>query len=212
MSVTVTTLARVPTALGVNVTVNVHFACASSEEVHGVVPPGTAAKSPLPVMVGVTVPGKLFVIVTVWDALLVATVCAAKVSDAGEKESGNTTVPFASSTWAPTVALSLTVIPPLIVPLEPIEGMKATAILQLALAARFSPDVHGVVCPPATVKNPDAEKDAIVTLPVLTFLMVTVFEALVPPTTSPENVRLVGLNVSGGVAPPVPVPDSGTSS
>jgi hypothetical protein len=39
-SVTVTALARVPTALGVNVTMNVHLALASKVEVHGIVPPG----------------------------------------------------------------------------------------------------------------------------------------------------------------------------
>jgi hypothetical protein len=42
-SVTVTTLARVPTALGVNVTVNVQLAFDNKVEVHGVVPPGAAA-------------------------------------------------------------------------------------------------------------------------------------------------------------------------
>jgi hypothetical protein len=42
-SVIVTALGRVPTALGVNVTVNVQLAFDGSVEVHGVVPPGTAA-------------------------------------------------------------------------------------------------------------------------------------------------------------------------
>jgi hypothetical protein len=41
-SVTVTALVRVPIALGVNVTVNVHFACAASVPVHGVASPATA--------------------------------------------------------------------------------------------------------------------------------------------------------------------------
>src|SRR5580700_3490437 len=35
-SVTVIVLVRVPTALGVNVTVKVHLACAANDEVHGV--------------------------------------------------------------------------------------------------------------------------------------------------------------------------------
>lgn|GEM_PF-3866682 len=51
-SVTVITAARVPTALGVNVTLNVHFALAASVDVHGIVPAGIAMKSPLPLMTG----------------------------------------------------------------------------------------------------------------------------------------------------------------
>ena len=41
-SVTVTALVRVPSALGVKVTLNVHFACAATGPVHGVAPPATA--------------------------------------------------------------------------------------------------------------------------------------------------------------------------
>jgi hypothetical protein len=42
-SVTVIAAARVPTALGVNVTVNVQCPFAASEELQGVAPPGKAA-------------------------------------------------------------------------------------------------------------------------------------------------------------------------
>jgi hypothetical protein len=42
-SVTVTEEVRVPTALGVNVTVKVHFAFPASADAQGVAPPGTAA-------------------------------------------------------------------------------------------------------------------------------------------------------------------------
>ena len=96
-SVTVTVADRVPTALGVNVTVNVQCAFAAKVEVQGVVPPGAAAKSPLPVMVGLSAVERLLVRVIVCAALLVATVCAANVSDAGENESGRTAVPLASA-------------------------------------------------------------------------------------------------------------------
>jgi len=41
-SVTVIAAARVPTALGVNVTVKVHAAFAARVDVHGVAPPETA--------------------------------------------------------------------------------------------------------------------------------------------------------------------------
>lgn len=57
--------ARVPTALGVKVTVKVQRAFAASVDAQGVAPPGAAAKSPLPVMTGLTARLKLFVTVTV---------------------------------------------------------------------------------------------------------------------------------------------------
>jgi hypothetical protein len=64
-SFTVIVAARVPTALGVNTTVNVHRAFAASVAPHGVAPPGTSAKSPLPVIVGLTALLRLLVTVTV---------------------------------------------------------------------------------------------------------------------------------------------------
>jgi len=93
----VTVLARVPTALGVKVTVKVHLAWPATVP-QGVAPPGAAAKSPLPVIVGVREVARLFVMVTVCDALVVATVCAANVSVPGEKDSGGTAGPFKSKT------------------------------------------------------------------------------------------------------------------
>src|SRR5579864_2362434 len=97
-SVTVTTLDRVPTALGVNGTVKVHLAWAARVPAQGVTVPGAMAKSPLPVMVGVSAVARLLVIVTVWAALAVATVWAANVSVPGLKESGCTAGPFKSKT------------------------------------------------------------------------------------------------------------------
>ena len=95
-SVTVTVADRVPTALGVKVTVKVQRAFAARIEVQGVVPPGAAAKSPLPVMIELMAVVRLLVRVTFCEALLVATVCAANVRDAGENDSGRTAVPLAS--------------------------------------------------------------------------------------------------------------------
>jgi len=51
-SATVTAAARVPTALGVKVTMNVHCAFEASVAPHGVVPPGTAGNPQMPVIVG----------------------------------------------------------------------------------------------------------------------------------------------------------------
>ena len=64
-SVTVIALARVPTALGVNVTVKVQPDLAANVVVHGVAPPGTIAKSPLPEITGLNDVARLLVIVTV---------------------------------------------------------------------------------------------------------------------------------------------------
>jgi hypothetical protein len=58
-------LARVPTALGVKVTEMVQCAFAARVEVHGVAPPGAAAKSPLPAIAGLRDPLVLLVRVTV---------------------------------------------------------------------------------------------------------------------------------------------------
>jgi len=48
LCVTVAAPLIVPTAVGVKVTVNVHMPFAPTVAPHGAVPPGTAAKSPLP--------------------------------------------------------------------------------------------------------------------------------------------------------------------
>jgi hypothetical protein len=78
-SVTVMAAARVPTALGVKVTVKVQCALAARVDEHGVGPPGTAVYWPLPTMVGLTEVGSLLVRVTVWAALVVATLWGTKV-------------------------------------------------------------------------------------------------------------------------------------
>jgi hypothetical protein len=51
-----------------------------------------------------------------------------------------------------------------------------------------------------------------VTALALTFFTVTIFPALVVLTTTLPNDKLVGENVSGALAPPLPVPDNGAFS
>src|SRR5580704_5636347 len=115
-SVTVTAPVRGPTVLGVNVTVNVQVACAASVPLQGVAPPGAAAKSPFPAITGLTDAARTLVTVTVCAALVVATPCAANVSEVGENARGNVAVPLTSRICWLTAALSFTAIPPATVP------------------------------------------------------------------------------------------------
>lgn len=181
-SVTVIALVLAPTALGVKVTVMVHFACAPRLPLHGVAPPGAAANSPLPEMVVVSEVARLLVRVTVCVALAVATVCAAKVSEVGENEIGSAAVPFTSTIWVPMTALSVTVTAPLMIPLDPSAGENVTAMVQPVPAGRTSPGEHGADPPLAAAKNPVPENAEIVTLLVLEFFAVTLLEALIVPT------------------------------
>ena len=174
-------------------------------------PPGTITKLPLPVMPGVIALARLFVIVTICDALAVATVCVANVSVVGAKISGSTAVPFTLRTCCPRVPLSVKVTEPLTAPVAASEGVKVTEIAQLFPAARLPLIEQGVAPVPAALKNVEAENDDRVTALALTFLTVTTLPALLVPCGWLANVRLVGLNVSGAAPPPVPVPDKPTT-
>lgn len=207
---TATAPGRVPTALGVNVTVKVQLACAAREVEHGVAPPGTATKSPLPRMFGFSEVDWLLVIVTVCGALLVATVCAAKVSDVGLKVSGRAAVPFKSRICWPTVAVSVTATAPLRLPLEPAAGEKVTLSVQVLLALSTSAALQGVVPLPLALNSPLAAIELRVSALVLVFFTVTALAALVVPTTA-ARLTLDGVKVSGAVLPPDPVPVSATS-
>jgi hypothetical protein len=58
-----------------------------------------------------------------------------------------------------------------------------------------------------TVKSALADNEAIVTVPLLLFLTVTVFVALVVPISCAWNVKAAGENISGALGPPAPLPD-----
>ncbi len=210
-SVTVITPGRVPIACGVNVTTTVHLAWAPSVPVHGVVPPEVTEYSPLPVTVGLREVARLLVSVRVWAVLVVATACAAKVSEVGVNEIGRAEVPFTSRTCCPTAALSLTTTAPLMVPLDPNAGAKVTLIVQLAPAARFRLVAHGVVPLPAAPNSALVPSEFKVTALAPVFFTVTDFPALVVPTAWAVKVRVAGVNDNGGVLPPEPVPDRPTT-
>jgi len=207
-SVTVITPVRLPTALGVKVTATVQLACAASEDPHGEFPPGAVENSPLPVTVGVIGEARLFVRVTISGALLVATVCAAKLSDAGAKVRGSAAVPLISMACSLTGAVSFRIMAPLIVPVPPRGGAKVMESLQVAPVARVMPAVQGVVAAPVAAKSVVAETALRVNAAALEFLTVTVFATLVVPAAWVGNVSVAGLKVSGEVAPPLPVPES----
>jgi hypothetical protein len=206
-SVIVMALVRVPTPVGVKVTSKVHVAFDAREDEQGFEPPGAASKSPLPAMVIEIVLERLLVMVTVCALPVVSTVCAAKDNVVGENESGRAAVPFTSKVCSATAALSVITIEPLMLPLAPSTGANVIDIVQVAFAARFKFAAQGLVPVPAATKSLLAASEASVTLLVLVFFTVTDFAALVVPTASVANVTEAGVNVSGAVLPPEPVPE-----
>jgi hypothetical protein len=136
--VTVTAPVMAPAIFGVKVMLKVHLAAAATVAPQGLVPDGAALKSPLATMLEMdSVPPELFVSVTVWGALVVPTVCAAKVRLAGARITGTTALPLTSTTCglpAPEVASATA---PLIVPA--FEGVKVTDTVHLAEAASAPP-------------------------------------------------------------------------
>src|SRR5882672_41659 len=154
----------------------------------------------------VSVAPELFVSVTVCGALVVPTACAAKVRLAGARVTGTTAFPFRLRICGlpgPDVA---TTAPPLMVPGN--EGVNVTVRVHLAPAARGPP--QGVVPLPATAKLPLALSELMVTALALLLVTVTGLLVLVAPTPVALKLTLVGLNFSGAVGPPVPVPESAT--
>lgn len=164
----------------------------------------------MPEIAGLSDAARLLVKVTIWGALGVATACALKVSEVGEKDTGWAAVPFTLKTCVPIVALSVRVMLPLICPPGPKGGANVTETVQIALAFSLSPALHGFDEPGTTTKYPVAEKPEMVTALALVFFTLSTFAALVEPTACVENDMFVGLKVNGGVALPVPVPESGT--
>ena len=135
----------------------------------------------------------------------------AKVSDVGAKVRGSAAVPLTSMSCSLTGAVSFRMMAPLIVPVAPRGGAKVIESLQVAPAARFMPAVQGVVAARVAAKSVVAANALRVSAVALEFLTVTVLVALVVPTACAGKVSVVGLNVRGAGAPPLPVPESGMS-
>jgi len=92
-----------------------------------------------------------------------------------------------------------------------IDGVNVTLSVQLPLGASTEVLLQGVVLPPTAVKFPLVAIEERVTGLALVFCTVTVFPALVVPTPWLVNASEAGVNFSGEVVPPVPVPVSFTS-
>jgi len=176
-----------------------------------VAPPAAAAKSPFPAKAGLIDVLRLFVIVTVCATLVVPTVWVLKVNSAGARVSGNTAVPFTSRIWVPMAAVSVRTTAPLMVPDDPSAGVKVVLRVQVWPAARTRLTVHGAAPLPMAAKSPLDVMVLIVSAVALAFLTVTLFAALVVPAVWLAKVIVAGVNVSGGVDPPVPVPVSAIS-
>jgi hypothetical protein len=93
-----------------------------------------------------------------------------------------------------------------------IDGENVTLRVQLAPAISVEVLVQGVVVPPTAVKFPLVAIEERVTLLPLMFCTVSVFPALVVPVAWLVNDNVAGVNFSGEVPPPVPVPVSLTST
>lgn len=142
MSVIVTVPVRVPAVVGVKVTEIVQLAPAAT-----LVPQlCVSAKSPeaaIDAMVRAALPE--LVSFTVCAALVVPSVCEAKVRLVGERvtvgavTTGVSPVPLKVTVCGEPVALSTTVIAPALIPVA--VGVKVTETIQLAPAAKLTPQV-----------------------------------------------------------------------
>jgi|SRR5271156_3711705 len=92
-----------------------------------------------------------------------------------------------------------------------IDGVNVTLSVQLPLVGSTEVLLHGVAPLPTSLKFPLVAIEERVTVLALVFCTVTVFPALVVPTPWLVNASDPGVNFSGEVPPPVPVPVSFTS-
>ena len=133
------------------------------------------------------------------------TACDAKVRFAGAMVTGSKAVPVRFTTCWPTITLlSEITSAPCMAPA--IDGVNVTLSVQLPLGASTEVLLQGVVVPPMAVKVPLVAIEERVTALALVFCTVTVLPALVVPTPWLENASDAGVNFSGVVGPPVPVP------
>jgi hypothetical protein len=92
-----------------------------------------------------------------------------------------------------------------------IDGVNVTLSVQLPVGASTEVLLHGVAPLPTSLKFPLVAIEERVTLLALMFCTVSVFPALVEPTPWLVDASDAGVNFSGEVPPPVPVPASFTS-
>lgn len=205
LSVNVIAPVRVPAAVGLNEIWKVQLDESTAMLGHcAVVAP---AKSPVVTMlVKVTFTLPLFETVTVCVALVVPTVCEAKVSIVGEiviVPKGAAPVPLNVTVCGLPVALSDTFKVAVRVPTA--VGVNKTLIVQFAPPARVPIGLH----PPDIVGKGKLKSPAFVpvtvnpekfTVAVPLFVTVTVSAALVVPTVCAAKVKLVGATVTPDVA------------
>jgi len=162
-------------------------------------------------MVGLTEVLRLLVRVTVWAALVVATVCATNVSVVGANVNGRAAVPLVSSICWLTPAVSVMMTAPLTAPLAPSAGAKVTLSVQVVPAGKLRLAAQGFDPLPVAEKSPLVAMVVRVKELLLLFLTVRDFAGLVVPTACLVNIKVGGVKVSGAVPPPEPVPESPTS-
>ncbi len=153
-----------------------------------------------------SVPPELLVRVTVCGALVVPTVCAAKVRLVGASVTGTAPVPESPTICVPGLPESAIATEPLIDPVS--VGVKVTDSVHFADLASAPP--QGLVPLPTAEKLPEAVMELIVIVPVLLLVTVTTLAAAVAPTPVEVKVSDAGLMVSGTAGPPVAVPVSPT--
>ena len=206
--VTVTAPLMLPVVLGLNVTLTVQDAPAAMLEPQGVPPPAATEKSPLAAKdKELRVVVRLLVMVSVCAALVLPTTVEAKVRLVGAIVTGRTPVPLRLATCGESLPVSETTTAPETAAAA--EGVKVTLMVQLAPAASAPP--QGVPPLPTAAKFPAVESVSVTEL-ALEFFTVTVFAALVVPMACFAKVSDAGVNLSGSVEPPVPLPVSFTSS
>jgi len=149
------------------------------------------------------------VTVTDFDALLVPIATVPKFRVFGERLTASAPFPETLKTCGVTAEVSFTQTAPLIVPFT--VGLNVTEKVQVCVEASTSPLVQGVAPLATAGKSPLDANELSVTEPALVFFRVTDVAALLVPTSWLAKERLVGVNVRGGAAPPVPLPESATS-
>jgi len=151
----------------------------------------------------------LLVTVTDFDALVVPIGVVPKFRVFGERLTASAPFPETLKTCGVTAELSFTQTAPLIVPFT--VGLNVTEKVQVCVEASTSPLVQGVAPLATAEKSPLDAKELSVTEAPLVLVTVTDLAALLVPTSWLANERLVGVNVRGDAAPPVPLPESATS-
>ena len=149
----------------------------------------------------------VFLMVTVWAAVVLPTVVEAKVSEVGDRVTAGAAaavpVPVRETLWGEPEALSAMASEAARVPVP--VGLNSMETVQLALTANEVPQVSAdLMYEDALVPVRFSEVRVRAAVPV--FLMVTVWAAVVLPTVVEAKVSEVGDNVTAGAAAAVPVP------